>query len=260
MTEIKLSGFSAQYRRRDYEYNMEVLHRHASYEIYILEEGRRRLFIGNRVYDTVENDAALLSPNTPHRSRGSEPHGGICVSFTDEYLDRYFTPAAKAELLECFAKEIVSLSADEERQARLLLCGENAAEPVYLRLARLLSLLGSRAKAAEKAVSEPEEIPPVIAYINKNYRTLKGLEDVAGAFYMSKSALCRKFKGETGMTVIQYLNRVRIVKACELLDSPSLSVSEVSERCGYESQAYFSRTFRRLMGCSPLEFRANHSL
>ena len=256
LTEI--NELSVVYQRRDYEYNMNTFHYHDSYEIYFLEEGKRMLFIGDKIYETERNDAALFSPNVFHYSNGKDSHAGTCISFTENYLDEYFTPKAKDILLRCFSKDVISLTENEMSRIKELASNMGADGDIpFSRLSEILRLLAENIErgSEKKRLSSVKGIPPIISYINENYDTISGLDDIANNFYMSKCYLCRKFKNDTGMTVTQYINHVRIQKSCELLAATDMTIAQISISCGYDSQAYYSRVFRHTMNCAPIEFR-----
>ncbi len=74
---------------------------------------------------------------------------------------------------------------------------------------------------------------------------------------VSKSHLAAAFKKETGVTVTDYINQTRIKQSLILLNTTSMSVSEIATRCGFSDANYFSRTFRRLQGQTPSQYRRN---
>jgi AraC-like DNA-binding protein len=74
---------------------------------------------------------------------------------------------------------------------------------------------------------------------------------------MSTFYFCKTFKKATGLTFTDYLGRVRIEKARELLLNPNARVSEVAYDSGFQSLTHFNRTFHRLLGESPSQYRAS---
>ena len=80
------------------------------------------------------------------------------------------------------------------------------------------------------------------------------LEEVASAVQVSPGYLSRLLKRETGFSFVDYLTRVRINKAMQLMSDPAVKVYEVAEAVGYQSQHYFSRAFKRVFGRSPVEY------
>jgi len=72
---------------------------------------------------------------------------------------------------------------------------------------------------------------------------------------MSRSNLMRVFRKATGQTPIEYLLRLRIQKAMELLRNSSLSITEIALEVGFNDSNYFTRQFRRVLGETPRSFR-----
>ncbi|WP_244310829.1 helix-turn-helix transcriptional regulator [Paenibacillus ottowii] len=65
------------------------------------------------------------------------------------------------------------------------------------------------------------------------------IEDIAKSFYISKYYLCHRFKEVTGLTIIQYLNHIKIQQACYLLIHTKLTIIEIGNECGYNSSMCF---------------------
>jgi AraC-like DNA-binding protein len=82
------------------------------------------------------------------------------------------------------------------------------------------------------------------------------LEQIARALNVSPFHFCRRFKLETGLTFVEYLSRVRIEQAELLLHNKNLRVSEIAYDVGFQSLTHFNRTFRKLVGSSPTEYRS----
>jgi AraC-like DNA-binding protein len=83
--------------------------------------------------------------------------------------------------------------------------------------------------------------------------TLDSLAMVSGT---SKAHLCRLFRRETGVTVIQYLNRHRVEEAKRILDAGAASVTDAAVAVGFDDPDYFAKVFRRLEGIPPSSYRA----
>ena len=81
------------------------------------------------------------------------------------------------------------------------------------------------------------------------------IEAIATDVCLSRSQLNRRIKAITGVTTQQYVNRIRLEQARELLADPLLQVSEVAYKCGFDDVASFSRAFRRTFGMSPSQHR-----
>lgn len=84
------------------------------------------------------------------------------------------------------------------------------------------------------------------------------VDDLAHEVALSRSALAKRFVSLIGISPIQYLARLRLNKAADELLSSATSISRISQRSGYESEAAFSRAFKREFGLSPVTWRRSH--
>ncbi|MGN0107165.1 MAG: helix-turn-helix transcriptional regulator, partial [Hominilimicola sp.] len=101
------------------------------------------------------------------------------------------------------------------------------------------------------------KLTPILSYITQNYNSISGIEEVASRFYITKYHLCRLFKQHTGLTITHYITQIRLQHACELLTDTNKSVTAIAMECGFNSSMYFCKTFKKNIGMTPSEFRAN---
>jgi len=92
-------------------------------------------------------------------------------------------------------------------------------------------------------------------YILKHLAGDMKLGEIAWHVGKGEEHLARVFKRETGQTVFDYVREARINQARTLLLNPSLTLSEIAERCGFSSLSYFSRTFKTVTGMPPSSYR-----
>jgi two-component system response regulator YesN len=81
------------------------------------------------------------------------------------------------------------------------------------------------------------------------------LEKIADMIHISPIYLSRLIKQEFGTTFVSLVTQARIQKAVQLLNTTDMSVNEIAELCGYDTQHYFSTTFKKMMGVSPNQYR-----
>lgn len=99
-------------------------------------------------------------------------------------------------------------------------------------------------------------IKEAIEYIHKNYHDSSlNLKNVSSQKSISYHYLSHLFKKELKVNFSSYLTKVRIDRAVSLLKNKSLSVSQIAYHCGFEDPGYFSKTFKRRMGASPVDYR-----
>jgi AraC-like DNA-binding protein/ligand-binding sensor protein len=109
----------------------------------------------------------------------------------------------------------------------------------------------------ERENAEPPAITRAKAFINEHYTEDLSLDQAAKAANMSSFYFCKMFKKHTGVNFTEYLSRVRIEKARNLLLNPNLRISEIAYEVGFQSLTHFNRVFKKVLGQSPTDFRAH---
>lgn len=103
--------------------------------------------------------------------------------------------------------------------------------------------------------AEPEAITKAKNFILKNLDQSFSLGEIAGQVGMSESHLCRTFRSATGVTISQFVAQCRINKAKKELAKTKLRISEIAYQIGFQSLSQFNRTFAKVVGISPSEYR-----
>ncbi|MBU3199937.1 response regulator [Clostridium estertheticum] len=103
--------------------------------------------------------------------------------------------------------------------------------------------------------SSHNAVQQVVNHIKEHYNMKITLNDMAEKVYLNSSYLSVQFKKEMGINFIDYIKKVRIEKAKELLKRIDLKSYEVCEAVGYKDYKYFTELFKELTGLTPLEFR-----
>ena len=104
--------------------------------------------------------------------------------------------------------------------------------------------------------AEPPVIKKARDYIQEHQGEKLSLGQVARAVNMSTFYFCKTFKKITGINFTDYLSRVRIEKSKNLLLNPNLRVSEIAFEVGFQSLTHFNRVFKKILGQSPTDYRA----
>ena len=100
-----------------------------------------------------------------------------------------------------------------------------------------------------------DETMQVINYIEKNYSHKINLEDIANHIHISKGYLSMIFKTDLNISFQDYLIKIRMEKAAQLLITTTLKTYEIAEIVGYNDIFYFNRSFRNFFNASPKEFK-----
>ncbi len=94
-----------------------------------------------------------------------------------------------------------------------------------------------------------------IEYVRANYAKEIKLSEIARQFGVTESYISRAFSKEMHFSFVHYLSKVRVESALELLKTTNLKIYEIAERIGYSNTEHFSRTFKKIIGQSPKEYR-----
>lgn len=117
-------------------------------------------------------------------------------------------------------------------------------------LIQFCDLIAERKNSRHRSI-----IQIALEYIGEHYREDISLQDAAEKVYLSPSYLGTLLRVELKQSFTEYLTRLRIEKAKELLKDPQYKLYEISEHVGYQNPAYFSNIFKRYTGLSPKDFR-----
>jgi len=247
--------------KRTGSFTMTVQHTHDEYELYFLIAGERDYFIRDRTYRVERGSFVFIEKEELHRTidTGVPNHERVVMNFASPLLAGFPLHGRNG---------VITLPPQEQYKGEALVRellaeakGDAPGRDVMLEsLLRQLLLLVFRAQAEQP---EPEAQPSsvhrtmseVAAYVGARYAEPLLLKDVAERFYVSPYYLSRKFKLCTGFGFAEYVQRVRIREAQRLLRETELKMIEVAERTGIDSVANFHKLFKKMNGCSPLQYR-----
>ncbi|WP_372663502.1 response regulator [Cohnella sp.] len=125
-------------------------------------------------------------------------------------------------------------------------------------LNRILDYYGGEVRYALTA-NRPFEVGDIKLYIDNHYFEDIKISMFTDKYYLSREYLMKLFKQQFGYGIHEYVQMVRMNKAKELLDDPSLKIQDIAERLGYKDKNYFSKAFRNYYSVSPSEYRDSRS-
>lgn len=100
-----------------------------------------------------------------------------------------------------------------------------------------------------------KEVFRITEILQENVEKKITLDRLAQEVNMNVNYLCRVFKQDTGRSIVQYMNELKINKAIELLKLPDTRIKEVASQVGIDDPFYFNRVFKKIVGLSPSDFR-----
>ncbi len=269
-------NYTMSYEEHEEGFTMPEFHFHNDYEIYILERGTRIVSIGEDIFTTGAGDVVLFDSEAHHKSKGSEGFAGICIHLSERYLKRYFAAEAIERFRKIFDAKMIhisegSLSVIKGMTQDFVVEDEDN----FYRLARVFEILNEGMKlqvvgqSAQDAHGEQNQdvndnivvvgkcikkTDEIFTYVEENYAYIKTVAELAEHFEVSASYLFRIFKQRYDMTPKTYINKLRIKNICKRLKYSEGTIKSVVAEYGFESYEYFSRVFKKEMGCGPREW------
>ena len=259
------------------EHHARCFHDHFHSELVIVLGGSGEHLMNGESSASSKGDVLLIHPGVVHGSDKTDDLELVNIIYDSQklylpVLDGYnlplfhsFFPDAKEDF-KGSVFPLLHLEAADLEQISLMIrqmdmeLRENRSGNGLFSLALLMQIIvmlcrhgGSELKQDEP----PFRIGEVIGYLNTHYHTGIIIDDLAHKVNMSRRNFFLIFKKTTGCTPIQYLIRLRIMHASELLQHTELSVTEIASKCGFSDSNYFCRRFRENTGLSPRQFRKN---
>lgn len=249
---------------KDKEWNMTELHSHAHYEIYFLLNGTRSFFLNDKMYKITAPCLIIISPYTMHKTEGfgfSRININVSPSSLNSYEKSVFNDL-NGKIIQLNDEEYNMFSKSFEECINIY---ESQDKYSIDKLSAILSYMILQMEKLDKnSFFEPvkgntEEVTPlalkIIDYVSNNYTNDITLEELSNIFYISKVSICSYFKKAMNCTIGEYLMRLRLNKAKQLLSDTKKNVEEISSLCGFSSGAYFGLIFKQKIGISPLQYR-----
>lgn len=100
-----------------------------------------------------------------------------------------------------------------------------------------------------------QKVKSIISFINANLDKPLTLDGLSGHFNVNKYYLCRFFKEHTGLSVIDYVNRKRVLTAEKLILQNKYSITDIALMVGFNNLTHFERTFKKLTGSPPRNYK-----
>lgn len=239
-------------------------HTHPGYAIGVIERGAEYFDYGRGKYCAFAGNSVIINPDEPHTGSAATENGWSYRMFYPEIeiLQSLASEiAGREQAVPFFLQPVINdeqLGASIAQLHRVLEKSTSIIERQSHMLATLSYLITRYADKRPKPGSigrEAEAVRLVKEYLHEQYNQNISLEDLAKAANLSQFHLVRVFQKATGLPPHSYLTQLRINRAKKLLESP-LSLSQIAIDTGFTDQSHFTRYFKRTVGVSPGQYRA----
>lgn len=110
----------------------------------------------------------------------------------------------------------------------------------------------------QNANNADRKIQQVTQYIESNYFDINlNLNNIADHFNITPSYLSKKFREECGISIIDYLYKIRISHSLKLIKDTSLKIADVAQMVGFQDSNAFIRIFKKYYGCTPGKYKTS---
>ncbi len=249
-------------------------HAHRDFtELTIILSGRGGYFVEGQTYDVEAGDIIVCNPGVHHRNivlNKEEP----TVEFFTGFYGYHFRNMPPEAIQLRGGGHLLRLSADARREVMkhcYEMIAENEARQLgkyFMLKARLMQILllmvreiAGEPKPRQKgcnfeSYNKSYAVKRIVNYLNENYEHKISLDQIAHNMYLSPVYISKIFKEETGESPINYLIKIRLEKAREILEhSEDGSIKNIATEVGYDDVYHFSKLFKKYYGISPQNYR-----
>lgn len=231
-------------------------------QILVSANGEGEISIGGKTEKLAEGAVIYIPPHCPHSYHAAVKDwylDWICFSGSEAIpllekwgLNRYQSINGGSERIrQAIAKAYYTIIGDR-------LYGNHYASAIlYDILIEYRRLAGNRLSARESGSSA--SMAEVLKFIEENYSSPVKLPTLAEIAGVTEQHLCRLFKKNLGMRPMEYLAKLRIRHAKELLVYSEKSIAEIAEETGFVDNSYFTVVFKKYEGMTPGEYRGSQN-
>ncbi len=238
--------------------------------IYILN-GEGKYEMGGRMYDVSSGTFFICNPDVTHHriltgnQRIEEFHVGISDLRLKGLPENHLIPKNEEPLfdfkhygqafLNSIGEVMVEQQKNDETSILMLKC-IIMKMLVYIIKERYISVCKPKKPVISlERYEKTEMVNNIRAFITENYMKPLSLAQISANTYLSPIYVSKVFKEAVGESPITYLIRIRLSKACELLENSDIPIKDIAEQVGYPDAYYFSKLFKKYFGVSPAHYR-----
>ena len=250
----------------------DKLHQHEEIQVSFILEGEGTLIVGDTVNNFKKNSLIIIGSHLPHVFKTDtnkiQTVHMLSLFFTASSFGSNFFDLDELKALQQFfkrAKRGFQITSKTNSIKQLFLQLERASK--FNRFLILLQVLKLSAKAPYAALSdysydkkysdvEGHRMRNVFEYTMNHYTQDINLDTIANVANMTKNAFCKYFKKRTNKTYVQFLNELRISKACQqIISEKDKAIADIAQEVGFNNLSNFNRQFKAFKKCRPSAYR-----
>lgn len=250
-----------------------IYHDHDYAELSYILSGKGRYLIEGKEYEVEAGDLVICNPGVMHTHivvNPKEPTIEFIAGFTDfqfknmapnsiELKDNGCIAHMSSKLKQEISMHCYSMIAEKESNqiGRYFMFKAHLMQMLLLIMREILDVKKTDQKGCNfESHNKSYVVNRIINYLNENYESKISLEQIAHNIYLSPVYISKIFKEETGESPINYLIKIRLEKAKDiLLNSNNGSIKSIANQVGYDDVYHFSKLFKKYYGVSPLYYK-----
>lgn len=244
-----------------------AFHEHDEYEILYVIEGEVLYNVIDKQYTLLPGDMILIPKNTLHKiGNPTRKSKRIILSFSEEYIKHFSSQSTN--LLEIFYKIKESnihkisftgpfkkaIENNLKEQSELFISKSYGADLLFnMKIVQAMLMINNQfSTLKEDYISNQDDviISSIVKYVDNNIKQKILLNNIASFLSLSVSRVCHLFKEKTGLSLMQYINKKRLVMAKELLRKGE-AIDYAAIECGFQDYTSFFRSFKKEYGITP---------
>lgn len=239
-----------------------VLHNHDFFEVELtISAHKTKHVLNGKKYDIEKGYVHIINPSDIHSFE--MPNDGYFERFNVRFKQDTVSESVLTTVINnnCICK----LSESDFNVVKNLfevieyyfLCGDPSMAEISPRIIEsIILMIRDRSQTySENEESKKSQIQRILLYLHKNFRNDITLQEIAKYSSFSPHYVSQLFHAETSLTLTQYVTKLRLEYAKNLLLSTDHSITEICGKCGFRSFAHFLRCFKGTYGTSPSKFR-----
>jgi len=252
-------------------------HFHDLYELIWIKKSYGKLYAGKNILNFKEGDVFFFSPGFGHCfynektfiEQGEKAHA-IAIFFKADLIGQNLLENSDfLKIKDLFEKSTFGIQIDQGVDKIIKLftnTNQQRGMDQYISFLQILNelaglplsslnLINQTVSTIKPSNKESSRLEPVLKYVIENFRDQLDSKTAANLIHLNDAAFCRFFKRRMEQTFSQFVNKVRITHATNLLFETEWDILRICYECGFNNLSYFNRQFRDIIGMSPKEYR-----
>ncbi|MEQ6120260.1 AraC family transcriptional regulator [Reichenbachiella sp. MALMAid0571] len=269
-------SFVVEHNVSNHLYN--PLHQHPELQITLILQGTGTAFIGGYIGDFKPNDIFVIGSDVPHVFKNDDTYFDINSDLKAEVIyvffdqnsfgDVFFKMPEAKDLDDLFNRARKGIKVHGEVKTILISKLHDLASARNMeKIIRLLdvfqiicaadSLEYLSTEVGDHNVDEHEgkRLNDVIQFTMEKYYRHISLDEISDIANLTPAAFCRFFKQRTRKTYVNFLNEIRIGKACRMLLDKDMSIVDICYKSGFSNLSHFNRKFKKQTGYTPSKYK-----